>query len=107
MNKRERIFKSFMTLLFIGFIGIYISNKSGYNEYDKHKKVELTNAQIQKFEEDVKNNKDIDINDYVGEIKEDYSNGISNLSVNFSNITSKYIKKGITDVFNIINKLMN
>ena len=107
MNKKEKIFRTFMTILFIGFIGIYISNKNGYNEYEKHKRVELTNKEIQKFEEDIKNNKDIDINDYIGNINEDYSNGISNMSVKFSNITSKYIKKGINDIFNIISKLMN
>lgn len=105
MNRKERLFKSFFTILFICFLGIYISNNE-YSEYEKHKKVELTNKEIQKFEEDVKSNKNIDINDYIGDINEDYSNGISKISVKFSNITSKYIKRGINDIFSIINKLI-
>lgn len=107
MNKKEKIFRTIFTSLFIIFIGLSLTNKAGFKEYELHKNVELTNEQILKFESDVKKNKNIDINDYVGNIKEDYSNGFSKASLNFSNVTSKYIKKGINEIFNIINKLIS
>ena len=58
---KEKILRTIFLFLFIIYIGIYASNKTGYYEYEMHKKVELTNEQIEKFEEDVKNNKKIDI----------------------------------------------
>ena len=107
MDKKEKFFKSFMTLLFIAFIGICISNKTGYKEYEMHKRVELTKEQIEKFESDVKNNRNIDINNYVNDTKEDYSNEMSKISLSFSNFTSKYIKKGISDVFDVLSKFLS
>ena len=104
---KEKSVRTFMSLLFIIFIGIYVSNKTGYYEYELHKRVELTNEQIEKFEDDVKNNKNIDIKDYVGETKEDYSNEVSRASTSFSNFASKYIKQGINGIFDFLNKLMS
>lgn len=102
----ENILKTCFISLFIIFITIYISHNSGYYEYELHKKVELTNEQIEKFESDVKNNKNIDINDYVNNTVEDYSNTFSDISASFSNFTSKYVKEGIEGIFNVISELM-
>jgi len=106
MNK-ENTLKTILILLFIAFIGISISNKTGYYDYEFHKRVELTNEEIEKFEEDVKNNKEIDINDYRGNTIEDYSNKISKFGNSVSNITSKYIKKGINEILDTLNKLLS
>ena len=106
MNKKEKAVKTCLTTLFIIFIGLIVSNKNGYSEYEMHKKVELTNEQIEKFENDIKNNKNIDIDNYLKNITEDYSNNISTTCLNFSNTTSKYIKRGISDIFDILSKLL-
>ena len=57
----------------------------------------LTNEKIKEFEEDVKNNQNIDIKDYLIEEEIDYSNKLTNLVYNASNsgtlITRKIIKK--------------
>lgn len=103
----EIILKRTFIFLFVIFITIYIFYGNSYYNYDLHKKVELTNEQIEKFESDIKNNNNIDINDYVGNTTEDYSNNISDLGLSFSNFTSKYVKLGIKSVLDIISGLMS
>ncbi len=103
----ERFLKITFIFLFIIFITIYVINKDSYYNYDLHKKVELTNEQIEKFENDIKNNENIDVNDYLGNSVKDYSNSVSDLSLSFSNFTSRYVKKGIKGVLNIIVGLMS
>ena len=57
--KPEKIFKSVLMILFIIFISLYISQSSGYYEYEQYKKVELTKEQIKKFEQDIKDGKKV------------------------------------------------
>ena len=102
----ERLLKRIFIFLFIIFITIYVFYGNSYYNYDLHKKVELTNEQIEKFENDIKNNNNIDIKDYIGNTNEDYSNNISNMGLSFSKFTSKYIKSGIKGVLKVIGELM-
>ena len=104
--KYEQLLKTIFVFLFIIFITIYITHESGYYEYELHKKVELTNEQIQKFESDIKNNVNIDVNDYIDNKMEDYSNNFSKIGASFSSFTSKYIKEGIEGVLNIITNML-
>lgn len=103
----ERFLKITFIFLFVIYITIYVIYKDNYYNYDLHKKVELTSEQIEKFENDIKNNVNIDVNDYLGSDVEDYSNSVSDLSLSFSNFTSRYVKKGIKGVLNIIVSLMS
>lgn len=96
-----------MIFLFVIFITIYVSEASGYREYELHKKVELTNEEIKRFETDIKENKNIDINEYIDKENYDYSNNFSKMSNNFSSVTSKYVKKTIKDIFNFISKFLS
>ena len=43
-----------------------------------------------------KNNKNIDVTKYIENDAKKYSNEFSKIGSNFSNVTSKYIKKGYT-----------
>ena len=106
MNK-EKIFNTILLILFLTFIGIYVTNASGYQEYEMHKKTELTKEQIEKFENDVKENKNIDIKDYVNENITDYTNEFSKTSLSISNFMGKYIKDGISSAFNFINGFLS
>ncbi len=103
----EKVLKTIMIFLFVIFLTIYISNNKGYYEYGMHKRIELTNEEIEKFEEDVKNNRDIDIEEYLKESTKDYSNGISKISLSISNFMGKYIRQGINGVFKTIDKIMS
>ena len=57
----EKLIKTIFTILFVIFVTIYISQATGYYEYELHKKSELTKEQIQKFEKDVKEGKKVDL----------------------------------------------
>ena len=83
---------------------MYISVGSNYYEYELHKKVMLTNEDIKKFEDDVKNNKEVDIDNYISS-RVDYSNSFSKASTKVSKETNKYIKQGIEGIFNIFSKM--
>lgn len=98
----EKILKRILIFLFVIFVTIYIFYGNSYYNYDLHKKTELTNEQIEKFENDIKNNVNIDVNNYLSNTNKDYSNNISELGVNFSNFTSKYIKIGIKGILKAI-----
>ena len=103
----EKLIKTIFTILFVIFVTIYISQATGYYEYELHKKSELTKEQIQKFEKDVKEGKKVDLKKYSEYNKKDYSNKFSKAGNKFSNFTSKYVKKGIEGTFKIIDSLLS
>ncbi len=104
---KDKLVHTIITILFIAFIGLYVSNKTGYYEYEMHKKVELTNEQIERFENDVKSNANIDLNDYLSETNIDYSNGFSKASLSFSKFTGNKVKQGINGLFKLLNKILS
>lgn len=71
-------------------------------EYRQHEKKVLTEEQIKKFESDVKNGVEIDINDYVFKEK-DYSNKIVKINDKISDV----IEYGFKKAFNYVLKNIN
>ena len=68
MNKvklRTKVFRISFIILFAIFITVFISNKYGYYEYQKHEQVTLTQEQIKQFEQDVKDGKEVDLENYL------------------------------------------
>ena len=102
--KYENTFKIIFIFLFVIFLTMYISVGSNYYEYELHKKVMLTTEATKKFEDDVKNNKEVDIDNYISS-RVDYSNSFSKASTKVSKETKKYIKQGIEGIFNIFSKM--
>ena len=102
--KYENTFKIIFIFLFVIFLTMYISVGSNYYEYELHKKVMLTNEDIKRFEDDVKNNKEVDIDNYISS-RVDYSNSFSKASTKVSKETKKYIKQCIEGLFNIFSKM--
>ena len=102
--KYENTLKIIFIFLFVIFLTMYISVGSNYYEYELHKKVMLTNEDIKRFEDDVKNNKEVDIDNYISS-RVDYSNSFSKASTKVSKETKKYIKQGIEGIFNIFSKM--
>ena len=85
-----------MIILIIYISSYYVSN-SGYYEYHMQERTILTNEKIKEFEEDIKNNKDIDVKNYLEDSEREYTNKLTNLVYGVSNggtiITRKLIKK--------------
>lgn len=102
----KRIFKFCFTVLSITFLTLYLSQATGYYEYEQHKQSTFTSEQIKKFEADVASGKNVDINDYVDKTDKDYSNKVSDLGYNLSSQIGKYIKIGIDGAFGALNKLV-
>lgn len=92
--------------LLLSFAVLYISQATGYYEYDLHKKKVLTEEKIKQFEKDVIEGKNLNIDDYL-EIKDNnYQNKISKTGYYLSSNIGKYVRLGITKTFQLINKFI-
>lgn len=107
MISYKKIFHGFIWFLFLGFLVLYFSQASGYYENLNNKKSTLTEEKIKEFEEDVKSGKEIKIENYVVNIKKDYSNKVSNFGLFTSKAFAKYFKMGMNGIFGGIDKMVN
>ncbi len=103
-NKVARII---LLILFLIFIALYISESTGYYDYGAYKKTLLTKEQIKKFEQDVKEGKDVSVKDYVGDLEKNYNNKLSNTGLTLSKNIEKYSKKAIETVFGALSDFIN
>ena len=101
-----KIFRTVVSLLFVVFITLFLSNKYGYYEYKKHEQVALTEEQITKFEQDVKEGKDIDIESYLSNTNPSYQTKFSKMGLRLSDSISKVVKGGVESFFKSINKVV-
>lgn len=105
MNKKT-IFKLLFVTSFLAFLITYVIGMSGYYEYELSNKRILTEEKMKEFEEDVKNNENIDLNDYMVNTHQDYTNKFTKGVTNASLTLNKYLKKSIESVFKIVNSLV-
>lgn len=80
-KKKRNPFLSIFYFLFMLYVVLMISTKMGYNEGYIRKDTVLTKEMIEKFEQDVKDEKTVDVIDYLPE-KENYAN-VFTKSANF------------------------
>lgn len=99
------VFKRIITLLFILFMILYFQVETGTNQSLKDKTI-ITQENIEKFENDLKNGEYIDIKDYTQENNIDTSNIMSNAGYEISEKTSKFVGKYLVDFFKIIGSLI-
>ena len=89
------------------FLIMFFTSSSGYYEYELNKKTNLTNDAILKFEQDIKDGKEIDINNYVVQDNKDYSNKFSNAGISLSNKIKKIFSEGVKFIFNSIGDMVD
>ncbi len=94
-------------ILFILYISLYIAGESGYYENQTNNKIVLTDENIAKFEEDVKNNRNIDIKQYSQDNNIDYSNTASKLGDEVSLSLEKFLTEGIGKIGKVIKKMFS
>ncbi len=104
-TKLNKIFKYVLMTLFITFIALYISQSTGYFEFQNNRKATLTENQIKKFEEDVKEGKNIDIDKYITPPK-NYDNNLAKAGLKVSETAQNYIQKIIGGTFKLFSKLL-
>lgn len=83
-NNKYDIFFRILFVLFIIFLCLYAISVSGYVEVENKNRTLYTEEQIEKFESDVMNGKEIDINEYIDNSVVDYSNTISDVGEDLS-----------------------
>lgn len=105
MNKKFLI-KAIFGMFFVAFVISYVIGESGYYEYELANKKYLTEEEMKKFEEDVRNGENIDLKDYTVETRKDYTNKFTDVVTNTSLTINEYLKKTIESVFGLLNKMI-
>lgn len=104
MNKS--LIKLIILIIVIAFISSYLIASSGYYEYTMQEKTILTNEKIKEFEQDIKENKDIDLKEYFEEEEIDYSNKLTTLVYNLSEKSNEITRKLIKNIFKKLGSLV-
>lgn len=103
---KKKISKLIIILICFSFIVSYIIYETGYYEYKLQNRTVLTKEQMEQFERDVQEGKDVTLNDYLVETEIDYSNRLTDTTVRISNKVTLYFKKGIELVFKQVNRMV-
>lgn len=97
--------KLFLALL-VGFTAIYVSEATGYYEFEQHNKKVLTEEKIKEFEQDIKDGKNIDLNNYIENNETNYESKISKLGNQLSKNIEKTVVKGLDATFDFLNNML-
>lgn len=97
----------FITLIFLFglFLVLYFGQATGYYEYKNNQKATLTEESIKRFEQDIKEGKSINIENYKPEEKKN-SNQLSDGILKISRFLEKNISRVIVFTFNSLSKLI-
>ena len=98
-SKINKNAKRIFYLLIILFITLYFANKTGYYESRLQSKTNLTKEAIERFEKDVAEGKEVDINNYVDTSVKEYNNKYSSLGLGISTAIDKGVNKSIDFYF--------
>ena len=93
---KNNIVVKIIFVLFLIFLALYFSSNAGIIDYQSKNQAILTEKQIKEFEQDVKNNVNIDVKKYLKNTKEEYNNSLSKITLKISN-----------DIGNTINDILN
>jgi hypothetical protein len=104
-KKKYTLFWWFISIAFIMFISLYIAMASGYYDAKIKENTTLTKENIEKFEQDIKEGKVIDVKEYLTKNKEDYNNAISKAGLNISESIEKFMQYGLGNVLDFVGKL--
>lgn len=102
----NKICRKIFIILFIFFLALYLSEKTGYYEYENHKQMTLTKEKIKEFEQDVKDGKKVDIKNYTAFEKYNYKTKISETGLSISKGVGEIVKNGLEGTFDFLNDLM-
>ncbi len=106
-SKINKNAKRIFYLLVILFITLYFANQTGYYESRLQSKTNLTKEAIERFEKDVAEGKEVDINNYIDTSVKEYNNKYSSLGLGISNAIDKGVNKSIDFFLKIIKTLFS
>jgi hypothetical protein len=99
------IFRRILTFLFIIFIILYFQVETGLVSEAKTKAI-ITQENIKKFEEDVKNGEYIDIKNYTEDNRVNTQNIVSNAGYYISTKTSNFFGNELSNIFKFFGQLI-
>ena len=101
----KKIFNYMPIIIIVLFLGLFFSYQNGY--YDKYMrdKIDLTNQNIERFEQDLIDGRDVTLEDYL-EQEKSYATKISHLSLKVSNKLENIISRGIKYIFKKISSFV-
>ena len=94
-----------LSILFSIYLIVLYSKSNGYYDYKEYNKMKMTDEAMKKFEEDVKNGENIDINSYIDNTYKDYSNSLTKMGTKFGNISKDLMTNGFTKIIKVLEKL--
>lgn len=106
MKNFKGIFKFFFLIVLSTYTFIFYSVNAGYYEYKNYSSKRLTELQIKQFEQDVKNNVEIDLNKY-HITNDNFNEGKKRIGLKISEQSSKIFKKALTTVFDLLSELID
>lgn len=104
--KSKNIFRFVFLVLFLFFLVLYITQAFGYYEYNNRKTNIMTEESIKKFEQDIKDGKNVKASDYIKK-ENDYNNKLSRLGLKLSNIVGDIFDGVVGFVFYEVNRTVN
>lgn len=105
IKKKKNLLPIIIIIFFSVFLILYISKEAGYYDYKVHEKAIMTEEAIKKFENDIKEGKDVKSSDYLVYEYIDYSNKFTNAGYNIGNLIEKVMNKSLKKGVKIILKL--
>ena len=102
----KKLFNSIVFILFTLFVCLYFASSNGYYEYQNKEKTELTKEKIKQFEEDIKNGKKVDINNYLTKETKNYDNKVTKLGNKLSDIRDYGMMDTLEKTFNFFEKVI-
>lgn len=104
---KNNFFRIMALTVFLIFLALYYSSNAGLIDYQAKNKTSLTEEQIKMFEEDVKNNVQIDLKKYIDNKEDRYDNNISKTTLKLSNTIGETIDGILNFVFGKLENAMN
>ncbi len=101
--KGKNIFRLVFLVLIILFIALYLTQLTGYYEFQESKKSSLTKDAIERFEKDVKEGREIVAKNYLVEEK-NYQNKASSLGMKVSGLIEKGFNRAMNALFREVDK---
>lgn len=107
MNRKllKKGFRLGIMICFVTFLALFLSQSTGYVEYENSKQVALTEKQIKKFEKDVAAGKKIDMKQYLETNEKNYNNSISRLGLKISKTAENGVKTVVESSFKLLSKI--
>lgn len=103
--KANKILKLIIVSIIISFLFAYFIETTGYYEYKLQNKRILTEKEMEQFELDIKEGKEVDLEDYLSNTNIDYSNKLTKTTSNISLKLNDYLKEILINGIDIFDEL--